>query len=260
MLGFFKDKRRRKLRDRPFPDAWVTYLNNNFPQYLLLPPVDREELHHHIHVFLGEKRLEGCEDFELTDEVCVTIAAQACLLILHRESDYYPELHSILIYPTTYVVEGEEVDEAGVVTEFADDRSGETWEQGSMVLAWDEVLDGGCDLDDDFNVVFHEFAHQLDLENGEIDGVPHLESQERYASWSRVLIESLERFRKEVKRRKRTTIDPYAAEDLGEFFAVSVESFFEKPAELKKTYPELYRELSDYFRQDPAAWPGWTRT
>jgi Mlc titration factor MtfA (ptsG expression regulator) len=260
MLGFLKDKRRRRLSERPFSDAWVTFLKNNFPQYLLLAPADREELHRHIHVLLGEKRFEAFEGLELTDEVGVTIAAQACLLILHRESDYYPELHSILVYPTTYVVEGEEIDEAGVVTEFADDRSGETWEQGSMVLAWDEVLDGGRDLDDGFNVVFHEFAHQLDLENGEIDGVPRLESKERYASWSRVLSESYERFRKELKRRKRTTIDPYAAEDPGEFFAVSVESFFEKPAELKKIYPELYRELSDYFRQDPVAWPGWSRS
>ena len=113
---------------------------------------------------------------------------------------------------------------------------------------------GGRDLDDDFNVVFHEFAHQLDLENGEIDGIPRLESKDHYASWTRTLSDALELFRKDVRRRKRTAIDPYAAEDLSEFFAVSVESFFEQPLRLKKTYPALYRELCEYFRQDPAAW------
>ena len=113
---------------------------------------------------------------------------------------------------------------------------------------------GECIIDDDFNVVFHEFAHQLDLENGEIDGIPRLESKDHYASWTRTLSDALELFRKDVRRRKQTAIDPYAAEDLSEFFAVSVESFFEQPLRLKKSYPALYRELCDYFRQDPAAW------
>jgi Mlc titration factor MtfA (ptsG expression regulator) len=254
MFGFLKEKRRRKLKDRTFPDAWRTALDKNFPLYARLSEVDRTELHGHIHVLLAEKNFEGCGGLELTDEIRVTIAAQAGLLLLHRESDYYPALHSILVYPETYVVEAEEVDETGVVHEFDDDRSGETWEQGSLVLAWDEVLEGGRDLDDDFNVVFHEFAHQLDLENGEIDGIPRLESKDHYAKWSRTLSDALELFRKDVRRRKRTAIDPYAAEDLSEFFAVSVESFFEQPLRLQKTYPALYRELSGYFRQDPVAW------
>jgi Mlc titration factor MtfA (ptsG expression regulator) len=256
MLGFMKERRRRNLRERAFPEAWIAHLKKNFPQYSMLATGDREELHRRVQVFLGEKRFEGCEGFEITDEMRVTIAAQACLLILHRESDYFPELHSIVVYPTTYVVEAEEVDETGIVTEFADDRSGETWEQGSMVLAWDEVIEGGRDLDDDFNVVFHEFAHQLDLENGDIDGIPRLESKEHQASWLRVFGESFDSFRKEVRRKKRTPIDPYAAEDAGEFFAVSVESFFERPAALRKSYPELYAELGRYFRQDPTTWPG----
>jgi Mlc titration factor MtfA (ptsG expression regulator) len=255
MFGFLnKAKRRGKLRAEPFPEAWSAVLKKNFPLYSRLSDADRAELHGHIHVLLKEKTFEGCDGLELTDEIRVTIAAQAALLLLHRESNYYPELHSILVYPETYVVEAEEVDEAGVVHEFDDDRSGETWEQGSMILAWDEVLEGGRDLDDDFNVVFHEFAHQLDLENGEIDGIPRLESKDHYAKWTQTLMAALELFRKDVRRRKRTAIDPYAAEDLSEFFAVSVESFFERPLRLRKTYPALYRELSEYFRQDPAAW------
>jgi Mlc titration factor MtfA (ptsG expression regulator) len=255
VLRIFREKRRRRLRELPFPNEWDRWLRTNFPLYARLPEEDRRELHGHIHVFLNEKRFEGCGGLELTDEVRVTIAAQACLLVLHRDTDYFPDLHSILVYPEPYIVEGEEVDETGIVTEFADDRSGETWEQGSLVLAWDEVLEGGMDLDDDFNVVFHEFAHQLDLENGEIDGIPRLESKERYAEWTKTLSNSLERFRKEIRRRKRTPIDPYAAEDMAEFFAVAVEGFFEQPLRLKASYTELYRELSAYFRQDPASWP-----
>ena len=255
MFGFLNKARRRgKLRAEPFPEAWSAVLKKNFPLYPRLSNEDRAELHGHIHVLLKEKTFEGCDGLELTDEIRVTIAAQAALLLLHRDTDYYPELHSILVYPETYVVEAEEVDEMGVVHEFDDDRSGETWEQGSMILAWDEVLEGGRDLDDDFNVVFHEFAHQLDLENGEIDGIPRLESKDHYAKWTQTLMAALELFRKDVRRRKRTAIDPYAAEDLSEFFAVSVESFFEQPLRLKKTYPALYRELSEYFRQDSAAW------
>jgi len=257
MFGFLnKEKRRRKLKEQPFPEKWSAVLRTNFPLYARLSNEDREELHGHIHVLLTEKTFEGCDGLELTDEIRVTIAAQAALLLLHRETNYYPELHSILVYPETYVVEAEEIDEAGIVHEFDDDRSGETWEQGSMILAWDEVLEGGQDLADDFNVVFHEFAHQLDLENGEIDGIPRLGSKEHYAKWTKTLQDAFLLFRKDVRRRKRTAIDPYAAEDLSEFFAVSVESFFEQPLRLKKTYPALYKELSEYFRQDPASWSG----
>jgi Mlc titration factor MtfA (ptsG expression regulator) len=255
VLGFLREKRRRRLREQPVPDTWPHWLGQNFPLYTRLSEQDRDELHGHIHVFLAEKRFEGCGGVELTDEIRVTIAAQACLLLLHRRTDYYPELHSIIVYPSPYVVDAAEVDDAGIVTEFADDRSGETWEQGSLVLAWDEVLEGGRDLDDDFNVVLHEFAHQLDLENGEIDGVPRFESKERYASWTRILDDTLDRFRRDLHHRRRPPIDPYAAEDPGEFFAVAVESFFERPADFRKAYPELYDELAAYFCQDPAAWP-----
>jgi hypothetical protein len=256
MFKFLKNKRRRALRERPFPERWSQWLERNFPLYTRLSENDRQELHGHIHVFLDEKRFEGCGGIEVTEEIRVTVAAQACLLLLHRETDYYPSLHSILIYPEAYVAEVEEVDPAGVVTEFADDRSGETWEQGSLVLSWDDTLEGGRDLEDSYNVVLHEFTHQLDLENGEIDGVPRFGSKERFASWTRVFDDALKRFQKEVNRGRPTVIDPYGAEDPGEFFAVAVEGFFERPAEFKKAHPDLYKELASYFQQDPVAWPG----
>jgi Mlc titration factor MtfA (ptsG expression regulator) len=254
VFRFLKEKRRRGLREKPFPEQWARWLNHNFPVYTRLSEEDQKELHGHIHVFLNEKRFEGCEDLEMTEEIRVTVAAQACLLLLHRETDYFPSLHSILIYPEAYVAEAEEVDPSGVVTEFDDDRTGETWEQGSLVLSWDDTLEGGRDLEDSYNVVLHEFTHQLDLENGEIDGVPRLDSKERYASWTRAFTDALKRFQKDVDRGRPTLLAPYGADDPGEFFAVAVEGFFEMPAEFKKIYPDVYNELSAYFRQDPAAW------
>ena len=255
MFGFLREKRRRKLRDTPFPGEWSRWLEKNFPIYTRLPEEDRRELHGHTHVLLADKRFEGCGGLELTEEIRVTIAAQAALLLLHRETDYYPGLHSILVYPTEYTVEVEEVDSAGIVTEFADDRTGETWEQGSLVLSWDDTLVGGRDLEDSYNVVLHEFTHQLDLENGEIDGVPRLGTKEHYASWASVFGEAYERFCDDVDRERDTLMDPYGADDPGEFFAVAVEAFFESPREFKRTYPEVYEELRAYFRQDPASWP-----
>jgi hypothetical protein len=254
MLNFLKQKRRRKLREKPFPDAWVRWLARNFPVYTHLPEEDRRELHGHTHVLLAEKRFEGCGGLKLTDEMRVTIAAQAALLLLHRDTDYYPRLHSILVYPTEYTVDVEEVDSAGIVTEFADDRTGETWEQGSLVLSWDDTLVGGRDLEDSYNVVLHEFTHQLDLENGEIDGAPRLGRKENHERWARVFGKAYERFCDDVDRDRDTLLDPYGADDPGEFFAVAVESFFETPREFQKTYPEVYRELSAYFRQNPASW------
>jgi Mlc titration factor MtfA (ptsG expression regulator) len=255
MLGSLKEKRRRRLRETPFPDEWARWLTQNFPLYARLSETDRRELHGHTHVLLNEKRFEGCGGLELTEEMRVTIAAQAALLLLHRETDYYPGLHSILVYPSEYTVEVEEVDSAGIVTEFADDRTGETWGQGSLVLSWDDTLVGGRDLEDSYNVVLHEFTHQLDLENGEIDGVPRLGRKERHESWARAFGEAYDRFCKDVDHGKETVIDSYGADDPGEFFAVAVEGFFERPREFQKAYPEVYRELSAYFRQNPASWP-----
>lgn len=254
MIGFLKHKRRRRLRETPFPDEWRRTLERNFPVYTHLPEEDRRELHGHTHVLLAEKNFEGCAGLELTDEMRVTIAAQAALLLLHRETDYYPGLHSILVYPSEYTVEAAEVDAAGIVTEFDDNRTGETWEQGSLVVSWDDTLVGGRDLEDSYNVVLHEFTHQLDLENGEIDGVPRLRGRGSYKSWARVFREAYARFCDDVDRDRDTLLDPYGSEDPGEFFAVAVEAFFETPREFQREYPELYGQLSAYFRQNPAAW------
>ena len=174
------------LRTRPFPEEWLTLIQRHVVFFRRLSASDRAELLGHIQVFLAEKRFEGCGGFAITDEVRVTIAAQACLLLLHRRTDYFPGLLTILVYPLTYMVEekrqiGEHVWEEGTVS-----RLGETGRRmGSLVLSWGAVKHGAADPSDGKNVVLHEFAHQLDYENDAADGVPGLATREQQLAWSR---------------------------------------------------------------------------
>ncbi|MHC5542275.1 M90 family metallopeptidase, partial [Singulisphaera rosea] len=164
MFGFFKRRRRERLRATPFPTAWVEIIEKNVPLYQRLGEADRRELQGHIQVFLGEKQFEGCGGLELTDEVRVTIAAQACLLLLHRETDDYRRLITILVYPSAYEAKGVEPIGGGFVIEGIQGRLGEAWQDGVVVLSWDDVRRGAADARDGQNVVLHEFAHQLDQE------------------------------------------------------------------------------------------------
>ncbi len=203
-------------------------------------------------VFLDEKRFEGCGGLEVTDEIRLTIAAQASLLLLHRVTDYFPGLISILVYPSKYLVEerraiAEHVWEEGMV-----ERLGETGRKmGSLVLAWDAVRSGGADPADGRNVVLHEFAHQLDFENGAADGVPRLATREQQLAWSEVMKSEFASLRAAALTGVPTLLDTYGATDPAEFFAVSVEAFFERPRAMRSRHPRLYGQLQNYFQQDP---------
>ncbi len=202
-------------------------------------------------VFLAEKKFEGCGGLELTEEMRLTIAAQACILILHREHDFYPLLDSILVYPEAYVTDEEVVEEDGLVSEDDEERSGESWSQGALVLSWDDVALDSSDPQDGWNVVFHEFAHQLGDETGSEDGVPILPDRERQHAWADVLGREYDALVRDVDRGRHTFLDEYGAEDPGEFFAVITEYFFEKSAQLKIKHPELYEQLRLFYGQDP---------
>ncbi|RII29211.1 MAG: hypothetical protein CXR31_02325 [Geobacter sp.] len=247
--------RRRRLRNQPFPPSWERILEQEVPLYDSLSITDREELKAHIQVFLAEKQFEGAGGIVITDGIRVKIAAQACLLLLHRETDYYPGLSSIVVYPDEYLAPFEELDEAGVVTSGTDRRSGESWEQGTLVLSWADMQMAGVDGEGAYNVVLHEFAHQLDAEDGITDGTPFFPRRAARKHWQRTLEVEYERFKEEVAQGKIPVLDPYGAESPAEFFAVATEAFFENPGELKEHYLALYEELSRYYRQDPAAWP-----
>jgi MtfA peptidase len=253
VFGVLKERRRRRLRAEPPPREWRAIATRNLPVFRRLPRSDQAELLGHVQVFLSEKIFEGCGGLELTDEIRVTIAAQACLLLLHRETDYYPTLTTILVYPTGYAVEVEEPIAPGIWEERNDHRLGHTGRSlNALVLAWDSVKHGAADPADGENLVLHEFAHQLDFENAADDGTPALETRGGYLAWARVMGAELEALRAAEEADEPTVLDTYGIENPSEFFAVATEAFFERPRALRARHPELYAELERFFRQDPA--------
>ncbi len=253
MFAWLRRRRHESIRRRPFPAAWRAIIEKNVPYAACLPPADREELAGHVQVFLAEKRFEGCGGLQITDEVRVTIAAQACVLLLHRQTEYYPQLVSILVYPTTYLVPGGRRTADGLVSDTPEPRLGESWARDVVVLAWDSVLRGAADIHDGHNVVLHEFAHQLDQESGAGDGAPILARRSMYVAWARVLGHEFAELVREAERNQPTLLDQYGATNPAEFFAVVTETFFERPRQLRSKHPALYLQLQQFYRQDPAA-------
>jgi Mlc titration factor MtfA (ptsG expression regulator) len=259
MFSWLKQIRRRQAAS--FPAAWAEVLNRRFPLYQRLNEADQRELESHVQWFLGEKRFEGCGGLVVDDEIRVTIAAQACLLLLHRSTDGYDQLKSILVYPSTYFSRTSDHHHAGVVSEQDSARLGESWQHGTVVLAWDSVCGGAANPFDGKNVVLHEFAHQLDQADGRADGAPTLargesfsERRAAYSSWARVLSEKYEQLQRKTGKGQKTVLDKYGASHPAEFFAVATECFFEKPTQLLKKHPKLYAELKRFYKQDPASW------
>jgi Mlc titration factor MtfA (ptsG expression regulator) len=252
MLGFFTQQRRRRLRSQPFPQEWIDLIRRRVSFFERLLEVDQEELFGHVHVFLAEKRFEGCGGLELTDEIRLTIASQACLLLLHRKTDYFPRLLTILVYPSAYWTEENRPIDENVWREGKVTRVGETGRQlGSMVLAWDATKAGAADPSDGRNVVFHEFAHQLDYENYAADGVPGLTSRDQQMSWGAVMQVEFASLRAADETGIPTLLDNYGATSPAEFFAVTTEAFFERPIAMRQRHPRLYAEFVRYFQQDP---------
>jgi Mlc titration factor MtfA (ptsG expression regulator) len=253
MLSWFKKRRRRKLTERPFPTSWLEVVARNAPFVRLLEEEDRALLMRHVQVFVAEKSFEGRGGLEMTDEIRVTIAAHACRLLLGGVSDCYPRLYSIIVYPSTYIARALERGPGPTVVESVQARLGESWSSGAVVLAWDDVLRGAADIHDGKNVVYHEFAHQLDTEHGRTDGAPKLERGSMYVTWARVFGQEYEELVRSVVEGSPTLLDAYGATNPAEFFAVATEFFFERPTELKALHPELYEQLAGYFKRDPAA-------
>jgi Mlc titration factor MtfA (ptsG expression regulator) len=255
LIGKYLARRtkRKHLLSTPFPKEWKEIVQTNVPLYTRLSEQLKEQLHGLVHVFLAEKKFEGCGGLDITDEIKVTIAAQACMLLLNRKATYFPKLHTILVYPHTYVARTVSSD-GTMIVDGQSVRLGESWQNGPVVLAWDSVTGGTMNVTDARNVVLHEFAHQLDQEDGAADGAPTLEHRSRYATWARVLSAEYEALQKRKKKRRRSVMNKYGATNPAEFFAVATETFFEKPRQMKKRHPELYDELRDYYKVDPVDW------
>ncbi len=251
---------RRRLRVvGDFPEAWDRYLRGTFAVYRCLPDPHRAELQRRILEFVHRKNFEACGGLpRVREKMQVLIAAQACLLLVGRPGDrLFPGLHSILLYPgafrdtrpRVFSIDEDDDDPTEV-------RLGESWSTGSVVLAWDSVRDGAARRSDGMNVVLHEFAHQLDHADGSTDGAPILDSRDEYVDWAAVMRREFEGLKRAAKSGREPLLDPYGAEDPAEFFAVATETFFERPEELAEEHEELYGELRDYYRVDPARWRG----
>lgn len=241
------------LDRRPFPKDWLTILQRQLPVYERLTGDLQDELLRLIKAFISKKKFVGCAGLEISDEMRVTIAAQACLLILNRPSYEYQDLHFIYVYPTTFRAVQEVRNEIGLVSTQTRDLLGESWSNGKVVLAWDEVERGIRNFSDGQNVVLHEFAHQLDNEGGSMNGAPLLYTQAAYKSWAYVFGMEFEKL-KHRDPLARDIIDHYGAKNPAEFFAVATETFFEEPGRMGKHHPELFDQLRDYYHLDPREW------
>ncbi len=253
MLGFLRRLQRAKVLDAPVPEAVRDGVRRAVPIYDVLVPEEREKLERLVLVFLLEKRFEGAGGLELTDAIRVTIAARACVLVLHRvelDERLYPDLDAIVVYPHAYRAMGA-TRVGSVIVESEQARLGESWTRGVVVLAWDAVEGGGGHAGHD--VVVHEFAHQLDGEDGVMDGAPILGGPLRYDAWARVLGTEFEALTERTEQGRAADLDAYGATNPAEFFAVVTEAFFERPAALAVQHAELYAELVAFYRMDPAS-------
>ena len=247
-------RRRERLREQAFPAAWRTILKRRVPLVRKLPVNLQLELKRQIQVFVAEKAFIGCDGLRVSDEMRVTIAAQACLLTLKRPGQHYPELREILLYPGSFVVEREHTDGIGVAHHARQVLAGESWERGQVVLSWHDTLEGAATPDDGQNVVIHEFAHQLDQETGAANGAPMLEKRAQYVRWSQVLGAEFRRLKGTIALQQASLFSDYGASDPAEFFAVISEVFFEQPERMAQEHPELYQQLSLFYGLDPRNW------
>src|SRR5450432_615003 len=255
MFDWWRRLSRAQVLAEPFPEAFRALLLRRVPLVAHFSEAERSKLEALVRVFVSEKNFEGAGGLELTDEMRVVIAARACLLVLHRaelDSPLYPDLSSIIVYPSAYRVHQRRHD-GYVVVEGPEARLGESWTHGMVVLAWDAVLAADAHPERGHDVVLHEFAHQLDAEDGLMDGTPELDNPAAYAAWAHIASSEYEALRQAVEHHQKTSLDPYGATNAPEFFAVVVEAFFEKPRQLERLHPALYSELVAFFRFDPAA-------
>lgn len=251
IFGWWRRRRRRKLLAQPRPEAWTTWLEP-YPLFAPLDAAERERVLDIARVIVAEKRWEGCAGLELDEEMQVVIAAQAALLLLELEHDYFPEVRSILVFPRSYETPFPRHGPGGVVTTGAQ-HAGEAWYRGPVILAWDWVRHGASDEKDGTNLVLHEFAHRLDFGDGWIDGTPRLRAPGALDTWRRVMTREFADLREAARRGRRHILDHYGATDEAEFFAVATETFFEKGAVLQRDHEELYDVLETYYGQDPVA-------
>ena len=247
MFLYGKEDRRRELLEQPFPDTWLAYLHENVFLYRLLSEEEQADLRDALRILIAEKYWEGCSGLLITDEIQVTIAAQACVLVLGFDDYYFDDLQSVLVYPGGYLGLDPSRD-----TDRADHRLGEAHHKGPVVLSWWHARWDGRRLGRR-NLVLHEFAHKLAQVSDRRSETPPIEDQIFLRRWEKIMAAEYERLREDTKRARPTLLDPYGATNRAEFFAVATECFFMQPVPFRERHRKLYRLLAEWYRQDPAA-------
>lgn len=251
MAGILRRWRRKSvLRRNPVPDLLWRACIAALPLLHRLTPEELARLREQVALFMAEKSFSGANDFVIDDALILSTAAQACLPILNLDFSLYDDWETIIVYPAEFVVNHEYTDEAGIVHVTRDILAGEAWLRGPLIVSAEDVK--RCGSLDGVNVVIHECAHKLDMLNGDANGYPPLHRDMSTARWSEVFQSAYDDFSARVERDEHTDIDPYAAENPAEFFAVLSEAFFTTPSLLKQSYGQVYSQLKDYYRQDPA--------
>lgn len=248
--------RRTRLVQTPFPAHWRRVVRQRVPLVARLPADLQLQLRKRMQVFIAEVPFVGCQGLVVTEEMRVLVAAQACLLLLKRPQAAFDGLRQVLLYPGPFRVRRTGVDAAGLHSEDAHVLSGESWEQGQVILSWPDCVEGAANPYDGANVVIHEFAHQLDQESGHANGAPPDALRQR--QWSSVWNDNFERIKRgfyDLADGVGPLFDDYALSAPAEFFASACEVFFERGADLQVQHPELYAQLALYFGLHTADWP-----
>ncbi len=253
MFAWFANRRREEIREQPFPEAWLGYIEKNVGHNAYLSESDQATLRDDLRILISEKTWEGGGGLELTEEMQVTIAAEASLLLLGLDHEFYPNVESIVVYPKDYVAPARTRDPSGVVDEYGSTRLGEAWDNGPVVISWSDAQAGSINPTDGHNVVLHEFAHKLDMRDGAADGVPKLADDAQYETWAEVMSAEFQELVAQTEKGHKSLIDSYGATNPAEFFAVTTECFFEKPVLMQEHHARLYTALRDFYHQDPAA-------
>ena len=255
LFTWWKNRRRRRILANAFPSGWLKILDDTVGHYHVLTETDRARLRDTIQILIAEKDWEGCRGLEMTDTIRVTVAALAGVMILGLSDFYFENVQTVLVYPSEYVVKQKRAIVGDLVLHEDSERLGEAHHHGPIILSWDEVQANAREPGFGQNLVFHEFAHKLDMRNGEMDGTPDMPTRDLSARWSRIMNEEFRRLQRAERHGRETLIDPYGASEPAEFFAVVTECFFDSPQAMKAEHPVLYELFGEYYHQDPASWP-----
>jgi Mlc titration factor MtfA (ptsG expression regulator) len=252
IFGWWARRRRLKRLAKPVPEAWATLLERDLEHWSRLTDDDRARLLDIARVLMAEKRWEGCGGLDLTETMRLTLAVQAGTLLLGLDHDYYRNVQSVLVYPHGY--ELPQRHEMGILAPSQRAVLGHAQLRGPVVLSWRSALAGGRDADDGRNLVYHEFAHKLDMLDGAVDGTPPMGDRRALARWIAVMTEAYESLKADAARGRASLLDHYGATDVAEFFACATETFFEKPRQMEEKAPALYGVLRGFYGQHPASW------